>query len=124
MTTVRALLSFMQGTEAYRRRATASLYGSPFTLRLHYVNGHPAIPESQSVWVGRVADHLRLVGERGERVYDIPVTRVKGIAYDPQGLVRLRFEPTAGLVSTAVFRLEGDAGAAYQKLLHMLLVTA
>ncbi|HEY3366626.1 MAG TPA: hypothetical protein VGK74_16345 [Symbiobacteriaceae bacterium] len=124
MTTVKALLSFMQGEEFYRRRAAGHLPGNPVAFRLFYLDGHPSISRPQSVWIGRVGGRLRLVGERGERTYDIPIARISGLGYDPQGLLRLRFEPTAGLVSTAVFQAGDDAAASYQQLLHLIAITA
>ena len=124
MTTVESLLSFMQGEEFYRRWAAGHLPGSPVTFRLFYLDGHPSMNEPQSVWIGRVGGRLRLVGERCERTYDIRIDRISGLGYDPQGFLRLRFEPTAGLVSTAVFQAGDDAAASYQRLLHLIAITA
>jgi hypothetical protein len=118
-----SVLAFLQGIEAYRRRAQSRLYGSPFIVRLSYLGGHPGIFRQQAFLAGMVSDKLRLVDEKGDRCFDLPVERICGLAADETGQLRLDYEPTAGLVTTVAFQaVEGPEGC--RKLVHMLMHTA
>lgn len=121
MTTVAAILAFVQGTEAFRRRAAARLPGSPFMLRLTYLSGHPGMYQSEPVWAGRVGDRLRLVDQRGERHYDLPLDRISTVSYGSGGQVQIGFEPTAGLQTTVAFAAEEGA---YGRLLQLTATEA
>lgn len=122
MTAVRAFLAFMQGAETYRRRALRRLSGSPFTLRLTYLGGHPGIWQPATFWVGRVGDRLRLVDEQGLQCYDLPMERICGLSYEESGYLKLRFEPTAGLLTTVEFQTPNEVTETYQKLFHLMAV--
>jgi|GEM_PF-4093940 len=126
MADFKALLAFVQGAEAYRGRAARRLAGSPFMLRYTYVGGHPGIWESEGFWLGRVGNHLRMVDTVGDRCYDLPLDRIRGVSCSHDGLVHLRFEPTAGLLTTVALRPEegGHGGSSNSRLLHMVLLGA
>jgi len=115
-----AVWAFMQGMQAYRRRAMARLSGSPCVVRLTYLGGHPGIFEQEEFWVGRVSDQLRLVDRRGDRWYDLPLERIGGLACDDQGRVAVAFEPTAGLRLTVAFQAEAGGEEDLRKLRTMV----
>jgi hypothetical protein len=118
MANMGAILAFLQGAEAYRRKVAERLTGSPCMLRLTYLGGHPGIWEPAEFFVGRVADRLRLVDQRGELCYDLPVERIVGLGCGENGQVELQFEPTAGFMTTVAF--QAPAGG-FQQLSHMLM---
>jgi hypothetical protein len=120
MAQLEAVLAFLQGAEAHRRRARSRLYGSPCIVRLTYLGGHPGIWQQAEFWAGLVSDRLRLVDARGEQCYDLPLDRIGGLSYDADGRLRLDYEPTAGLVTTLAFEAE-EGREGYQKLRHMML---
>jgi len=116
-----AIRLFLQGAEAYRRRAAERLSGSPYMLKLTYLGGHPGIWNPEEFWVGRVADRLRLVDQRGERCYDLPLDRINGLGCDEEGHVELTFEPTAGLVTRVSFQAGERGTESYRKLARMVM---
>lgn len=115
-----AIRAFIQGAEAYRRKAADQLSGSPYMLRLTYLGGHPGIWNSEEFWVGRVEGNLRLVDQRGERWYDMPIDRINGLGCNEDGHVELHFEPTAGLLTTVAFQASEAGTASYRKLVRMM----
>jgi hypothetical protein len=124
MSTVRAILAFMQGVETYRRRASGRLSGSPFMLRLHYLGGHLGIWQPETFWVGRVGNRLRLVDHLGDRSFDLPLDRISGVSQGDRGELLLQFEPTCGLHTTLAFRPGEQGGESYHRLLQLMLVGA
>jgi hypothetical protein len=118
MANMGAILAFLQGAEAHRRKVAERLTGSPCSLRLTYLGGHPGIWEPAEFFVGRVADRLRLVDQRGELCYDLPIERITGLGYGANGQVELHFEPTAGLMTTVAFQAPA---ACYRELSRMLM---
>ncbi|HYG58845.1 MAG TPA: hypothetical protein VD902_12375 [Symbiobacteriaceae bacterium] len=121
MAHLEAVWAFVQGVQAYRRRALARLSGSPHVLRLTYMGGHPGIWEPEEFLVGRVGDQLRLVDRRGDRWYDLPLDRIGGLTSLEAGCVSVSFEPTAGLRTAVAFRAEEGGPESYRKLLDLLV---
>ncbi len=125
MTAIRAILSFLHGVERHGQRVREALPGTPAVLRLTYVKGHPGIWHGGAVWLGRVGDRLRLVEPNGTRWHDLPLDRIRGISYEWEGRLCIRYEPTAGLVTTVEFRAEEGAGAdCYQRLASLVAAIA
>lgn len=108
MTAVRAILAYLEGLEALRHPVAARLCGSPFSIRLQYLGGHPGIWEPEAFWVGRVGDRIRLVDELGQHSYDLDASRILAVSSRPDGRLALRYEPTPGLVTSVEF--QGAAG--------------
>lgn len=104
-----AVWAFLQGVDAFARQRGQHLSGSPFVVQLQYRGGHPGIWAAEPLWAGLLADRLRLVDQRGERCYDLPLDRICGIAWDGSGHLQVGFEPTAGLVTTVAFEAESVA---------------
>lgn len=124
MASLSAVWAYVQGVESFRRRAAARLSGSPVIVRATYLSGHPGIWEAEPFWVGLVADRLRLVDQRGERCYDLPVERIQGISLGEQGDLRVDFEPTAGLRTTVALRADEGAAESCRKLLEAVMLDA
>ncbi|HWI65528.1 MAG TPA: hypothetical protein VNT75_27165 [Symbiobacteriaceae bacterium] len=116
-----AIRSFLQGAEAFRRRAAERLNGSPYVLKLTYLGGHPGIWDPAEFYIGRVEGCLRLVDQRGERCYDLPIDRINGMGCDEEGHVELQFEPTAGLVTTVAFQSGQGGTEGYRKLVRLIV---
>lgn len=120
----RAILAYLQGVQTGRRRAVGRLHGTPFMMRLIYLGGHPGIWASEPFWVGLVGDRLRFVADRGQRWYDLHLSRLRGVSSDGAGRLLIRYEPTAGLVTTLEFHTDGEAGKACQRLIQLVAVGA
>jgi hypothetical protein len=102
MSVVETLIARVQSREP-NRKAYERLGSRPGAIRLAYQHGHPGIWEPGAYWMARIGAALRLVDSEGDRMYELPLSRVGYACTGPGNEVHLCFEPTPGLRVTVVF---------------------